>query len=94
MVDFLLKTVGPFFFGLGVSEADLKSYITTLQGYILAVLIALIVMLVILILAGSAELLPGAGVRCESGGLWPDAQQYLRIFKCKQGDDSGRNQEP
>ena len=51
MVDFLLKTVGPFFFGLGVSEADLKSYITTLQGYILAVLIALIVMLVILILA-------------------------------------------
>ena len=51
MVDLLLKTVGPFFFGLGVSEADLKSYITTLQGYILAVLIALILMLVILILA-------------------------------------------
>ena len=51
MVDFLLKIVGPFFFGLGVSEADLKSYITTLQGYILAVLIALILMLVILILA-------------------------------------------
>ena len=52
MVDFLFKTVGPFFLKLGVSEADLKSYITTLQGYILAVFIALVLLIAILLLAG------------------------------------------
>lgn len=51
MVDFLLKTVGPFFLGLGVSEADLKSYLTMLQGYVCFILIALLALLVILVVA-------------------------------------------
>ena len=37
MVDLLVKLLGPFLYSLGVSEADLISYLTQLEGYIYAV---------------------------------------------------------
>ena len=34
MVDLLVKLLGPTLYNLGVSEADLISYLTQLEGYI------------------------------------------------------------
>ncbi len=55
MVKFLTQVLGPVFTGLGVSEADLKSYITQLQGYIYVILAALVVMIVVLFAASKAK---------------------------------------
>lgn len=55
MVKFLTQVLGPIFTGLGVSEADLKSYITQLQGYIYVILAALVVMIVVLFAASKAK---------------------------------------
>ncbi len=51
MIELIIKLLGPFFYGLGVSEADFNTYLTSLQGYIYAILIALVVMIVVLIAA-------------------------------------------
>ena len=80
MVDFLLKTVGPFFLGLGVSEADLKSYLTMLQGYVCFILIALLALLVILVVAHFIKkkwrrfVRLGSGSGCKLNCLRPDVQ--------------------
>lgn len=44
MVDLLVKLLGPFLYSLGVSEADLISYLTQLEGYIYAILAAVVVL--------------------------------------------------
>lgn len=51
MVNLLAKLLGPIFSGLGVSNADLLSYLTQLQGYIYAILIMLVLMIVVLVAA-------------------------------------------
>lgn len=51
MVNLLAKLLGPIFSGLGVSNADLLSYLTQLQGYVYAILIVLILMIVVLVAA-------------------------------------------
>ena len=38
MVDLLVKLLGPTLYNLGVSEADLISYLTQLEGYIYAII--------------------------------------------------------
>lgn len=55
MVDLLVKLLGPFFYSMGVSEADLISYITQLQGYVYGILAALVVLILVLILACKAK---------------------------------------
>ena len=55
MVDLLVKLLGPFFYSLGVSEADLISYITQLQGYVYGILAAFAVLILVLIFAHKAK---------------------------------------
>ena len=52
MIGFIQSIIGPIFYGMGVSEADLTSYLTTLSGYIYGILAALVAMIVVLIIAG------------------------------------------
>lgn len=60
MVDFLVKHLGPFLFDLGVSEADLISYLTQLQGYIYGIIAAAAVLILVLVLAHFVK----KGLRC------------------------------
>lgn len=55
MVNILARLLGPIFTGMGVSEADLLSYLTQLQGYVYAILAALIILIIILIAASRAR---------------------------------------
>ncbi len=60
MVDFLVKHLGPFLFDLGVSEADLISYLTQLQGYIYGIIAAAVILILVLALAHFVK----KGLRC------------------------------
>ena len=60
MVDLLVKLLGPFMYSLGVSEADLISYLTTLEGYIYGVVAAVVVLVLVMILAHFVK----KGFRC------------------------------
>ena len=51
MVEFLKNLVGPIFYNMGVSEADLTTYLTMCESYIWGILIALGVLVVVLIAA-------------------------------------------
>lgn len=55
MVDLLVKLLGPLFYSLGVSEADLVSYITQLEGYVYGILAAFVLLILVLILACKAK---------------------------------------
>lgn len=55
MVNLLARLLGPIFTGLGVSEADLLSYLTQLKGYVYVILAALVAMVVVLIAATKAK---------------------------------------
>ncbi|MDC7288951.1 glycoside hydrolase family 3 C-terminal domain-containing protein [Blautia schinkii] len=55
MVDLLVKLLGPFFYSMGVSEADLIAYITQLQGYVYGILAAIVVLVLVLIFACKAK---------------------------------------
>ncbi|MDD3796808.1 MAG: glycoside hydrolase family 3 C-terminal domain-containing protein [Lachnospiraceae bacterium] len=55
MIDFLIKLLGPTLYGMGVSEADLLSYLTQLQNYIYAIVGIFVALIVILILAHFAK---------------------------------------
>ena len=55
MINFLASLLSPILSPMGVSEADLTSYLTMLSGYVWAVLIVLIAMIVIMILAHKAK---------------------------------------
>lgn len=55
MVDLLVKLLGPFFYSMGVSEADLINYITQLQGYVYGIVAALVILVVVLIAAHWAK---------------------------------------
>lgn len=55
MINLLARLLGPIFTGMGVSEADLLSYLTQLSGYVYFILAALVVMIVVLVLAGKAK---------------------------------------
>lgn len=52
MTNFLVNLLSPIFTNLGVSVADLTSYIERLSGYIIAILVALVAMIVVM--SGSA----------------------------------------
>lgn len=55
MVQFLANLLGPFFTGLGVSEADLLAYLTQLQGYVYFILAAVVVLIIVMIVACKAK---------------------------------------
>lgn len=55
MVNFLARLLGPVFTGMGVSEADLLSYLTQLQGYVYLILALLVALIVILAAASWAK---------------------------------------
>ena len=52
MKGFIIKALGPTFYGMGVSEADFNTYVTSAMGYIYA-LIALVVVFIIALIACS-----------------------------------------
>ena len=67
MQSFLTNTLGPVFYGMGVSEADFASYLGLCIGYVYALLAAVIVLIVVLIAAhwvkkGSKALTRGCAV--------------------------------
>ena len=49
MQNFLTNTLGPIFYGMGVSEADFAQYLGMCMGYVYGILIALGVLIVVLI---------------------------------------------
>jgi len=51
MIQFIINNLGPIFYGMGVSEADFKNYVTQLSGYIYFLLGALGVFLVAMVAA-------------------------------------------
>ena len=55
MVDMLVNMLRPIFTSLGVSEADLVTYVTGCAPYIYVILAALVVMIVVLIAAAWAK---------------------------------------
>lgn len=55
MVDLLIKLLGPFMYSLGVSEADLLSYLTQLEGYIYGIIGAAVVLVAVMVLAHFAK---------------------------------------
>ena len=55
MVDILISLLGPIFTSMGVSEADLVTYVTGCAPYIYVILAALVVMIVLLIVAQRAK---------------------------------------
>lgn len=55
MVDLLVKLLGPTLYNLGVSEADLISYLTQLEGYIYAIIAAVVVLVAVMFLAHFAK---------------------------------------
>ena len=52
MQGIITTLLGPIFYGMGVSEADFASYLSSCMGYVYAVLIAIIALIVLLIIAG------------------------------------------
>lgn len=55
MTNFLVNLLSPIFTSLGVSVADLTSYIERLSGYIIAILVALVAMIVVMVAAHKAK---------------------------------------
>ena len=55
MTSFLVNLLSPIFSSMGVSKADLTSYIDRLSGYIIAILILLVVMIVVMVAAHKAK---------------------------------------
>ena len=55
MTGFLVNLLSPVFSSLGVSQADLTSYIEKLIGYVIAILALLVVMIVVMVVAHKAQ---------------------------------------
>ena len=55
MTGFLVNLLSPVFSSLGVSQADLTSYIEKLIGYVIAILALLVVMIVVMVVAHKAK---------------------------------------
>ncbi len=66
MVDVVVGLLKPIVTGMGVSEADLRSYTETLIGYIYVILFALIAMIVVLVVAQKLKKGLRGFVRCEA----------------------------
>ena len=66
MIGIIKSLIGPIVYGMGVSEADLTSYLTQLQGYVYAILILLVLLIIGLITAFGAKKSRRAFMRCQS----------------------------
>lgn len=96
MVDLLVKLLGPTLYNLGVSEADLISYLTQLEGYIYAIIAAVVVLVAVMFLAHFAKKGFRCAVRleafmaflicrpdhCEFHLLWSDVCKRFRFPEC------------
>ena len=100
MVKFLTQVLGPIFTGLGVSEADLKSYITQLQGYIYVILAASCsydrssvcclkskkrIPAIPPFVGGSSGICCSDRSDCQRNLLWSYVHKRFWIFKCLKG---------
>jgi len=52
MQSLITNLLGPIFYGMGVSEADFASYLSSCMGYVYGILAALIILILVLIFAG------------------------------------------
>ena len=66
MLQMIQKLIGPTLYGMGVSEADLTSYLVQLSKYIYIILAAAAVLILILIFAGFARKGNRAFIRLQS----------------------------
>ena len=55
MVEILSKLLGPIFEPMGVSQADLSTYLTMVKGYVWVILIALVALIAVMFLARLAK---------------------------------------
>ena len=55
MLGLIQKLIGPVLYGMGVSEADLTSYLTMLSKYIYVLLAALAILILVMIFGGLAK---------------------------------------
>lgn len=55
MQSLITKLLGPVFYGMGVSEADFASYLSSCMNYIYAILAALVILIIVLIVAHKAK---------------------------------------
>ena len=55
MVGFMSKLLSPIFEPMGVSAADLNTYLEMVKGYLWVIVLALAAMIVVLILAKNAK---------------------------------------
>lgn len=67
MTNFLVNLLSPIFSSLGVSKADLTSYIERLNGYIIAILVLLVAMVVVMVAAQKAKKGTRHVIRCQAG---------------------------
>ena len=51
MIEFIISILVPILGGLGVSEADVTTYVTNCSGYIYAIFISILVLIVLLVAA-------------------------------------------
>lgn len=51
MIEFIISILVPILGGLGVSEADVTTYVTNCSGYIYAIFISILVLIVLLVVA-------------------------------------------
>ena len=50
MQSLITNLLGPIFYGMGVSEADFASYLSSCMGYVYGILAALIILILVLII--------------------------------------------
>ena len=61
MIEFIISILVPILGGLGVSEADVTTYVTNCSGYIYAIFISILVLIVLLV---AAHFIAPKGKRC------------------------------
>ena len=66
MMKLLANLLSPIVTSMGVSYADLQSYLEMCSGYVYAILAALVVMIVVLIAAGKAKKGVRGLIRCNA----------------------------
>ena len=106
MTGFLVNLLSPVFSSLGVSQADLTSYIEKLIGYVIAIFALLVVMIVVMVVAHKAKkgfrhvirwqaaIAFIAIVACKCNLLRTDVQQRIKCFKRKESSTCTRDYRP
>ena len=108
MTGFLVNLLSPVFSSLGVSQADLTSYIEKLIGYVIAILALLVVMIVVMVVAHKAKKGFRHVIRWQAAIAFiaivavlvnvicygHDVQQRIKCFKRKESSTCTRDYRP